>query len=169
VRALLEALLQPPWSPVALAQTPSEKRYVDLEGSPLTLGDVRIAMARLNHPQGVLAYRLERSGRSVVFATDCERGDPASDERLTRMARGVDVLIHDAQYTPEEYEQRYRGWGHSSWRHAVQAARAAGAGRLLLFHHNPGRSDEQIDAIVRRAREEFPRVEAAREGATLRL
>lgn len=169
VQEILEGLIGPPWSPLALRETAAKKRYVDLDGTPFDLGCVAVATARLRHPQGVTAYRLERGGRRIVFATDCERGAPEPDERLAGLAGEADVLVHDAQYTPEEYVRRYRGWGHSSWRHAVEAARACAAGRLVLFHHDPRRSDEQIDEIVRRAGEESPAVEAAREGGTLPL
>jgi ribonuclease BN (tRNA processing enzyme) len=120
--------------------------------------------AALHHPQGVTAYRMTNDGHTVVLATDYERGEPTSDETLRSFAAGVDVLIHDAQYTPDEYPSLYVGWGHSTRHHAVEAALETGARRLVLVSHDPHRSDEQIDAIVASARQEFPATEAAFEG-----
>lgn len=169
VRQALEGALRPPWTPVSIADSASNKRYVSLdEGETVTVGDLTVTHARLDHPQGVTAFRLDRCGNSVVFATDCERGLSGPDARFLSLARDADVLIHDAQYTPEEYG-RFRGWGHSTWAQAVEAADAAGAGRLILFHHDPERTDDEIDAIVGEAARRFPRVSAAREGERLSI
>jgi len=83
------------------------------------------------------------------------------------------VLIHDAQYTPEEYRGEdgpsRQGWGHSTFETAAQLARAAGVGRLLLFHHDPSHDDQAVAQIEARARWLFPASEAAKEGQTLEL
>jgi len=169
VRQVLEGAIRPPWAPVALADSASKKKFVSLDDDgPTVIGDLTITLARLDHPQGVTAFRLDRAGRSVVFATDCERGQSEFDARFRALSRETDVLIHDAQYTPEEYEH-YRGRGHSTWMQAVDAAVAAEARRLILFHHDPERTDEQIDAIVEEAARRFPGVTAAREGECLTL
>jgi phosphoribosyl 1,2-cyclic phosphodiesterase len=168
MQSSIEGFAPPPWFPLSIGGTPSSKRYVELDGASVQVGEVSVSTARLSHPQGITAYRLQRGDRAIVFATDMERGDPSCDAALSSLASGADVLIHDAQYTPEEYEQR-RGWGHSSWRHAVAAAREAGVERLILFHHDPSRTDEELDAIVAEAGKTFPRVEAVREGMRLDL
>lgn len=168
LRTLLEGMMATPNFPVNLKDTDATKRFVELGDDPVTVADLVIRFARLRHPQGVTAYRIDRGGRSIVLATDHERGDPAADRALRDLAAGAAVLIHDAQYTPEEYDE-HRGWGHSTWRHAVEAAREAGAGHLILYHHDPDRSDAELDNLVRMARTEFPAVEAAREGMTLSL
>ena len=115
-----------------------------------------------------IAFRLDHGSRSVVFATDNEIGSAESDARLHELARGADALVHDAQYTPEEYE-RFRGWGHSHWGQAIEAAEAAGVGRLVLFHHDPARSDDNLEAIVEKATARFPACEAAREGGYVEI
>jgi phosphoribosyl 1,2-cyclic phosphodiesterase len=167
VREALERFFGPPLFPISLGQTSAAKEFVDLDERPLELEGLRITHARLNHPQGVTAFRLHGEGRSVVFATDCERGEPSSDALFEQFARDAGVLIHDAQYTAEEYDGRYRGWGHSTWEQALEAAAAARAERLLLFHHAPERGDEELDAIVKVAKRLHPDVEAAREGMSL--
>ena len=88
--------------------------------------------------------------------------------RLTRacakLAAGADVLIYDAQYLPEEYQARKRGWGHSHWREAVNVAMESGAKELILYHHDPDHDDACIDKVVKEARNYYPRVRAAAEG-----
>jgi len=169
VRDLLEQAIRPPWLPVALSETPSLKRFEDLPRGALDVDGWSIRHVSLVHPQGVVAYRVEREGASIVFATDCEPPDGETDTRLREFAAGADLLIHDAQYTQEEYESQHRGWGHSSWRHAVATATAAQVGQLVLFHHDPDRSDDELDRIVARARGGFPGVIAAREGLTVEV
>jgi phosphoribosyl 1,2-cyclic phosphodiesterase len=168
VRAAVEGLFRPPWFPVSLDKTRAAKRFVKLDDIPLRVGGLTVSAARLNHPQGVTGYRLEGERGSLVLATDIEHGEPESDARLCSLAAGADVLVHDAQYTPEEYEQ-HRGWGHSTWRQAVETAGKAGVSRLVLFHHDPARSDAALQAIVDEARKTFPAVEAAREGMTFSI
>jgi ribonuclease BN (tRNA processing enzyme) len=141
---------------------------VDLQGGLFRLGPLEIDTARLHHPQGATAYRLAHHGRVVVFATDTEFGDPECDAALRRLAADADVLIHDAQYSPGEYEV-HRGQGHSTWQHAVAVARSSGAKKLVLFHHDPHRTDEQLELILAEARVGFPDVYAAREGDTIEI
>lgn len=168
VRSALEGALRPPWFPMSLGETASVKSYVNLGVDTLAVEELQVIPVLLHHPQGIAGYRLEHDGHSVVLATDTERGDPVADAALSALAHRADVLIHDAQYTPDEYAAKH-GWGHSTWEHAVAAARDAEVRRLLLFHHDPERSDDEVDALVEAAREEFPEVEGAREGMTLSL
>ena len=102
-------------------------------------------MAKLNHPDPVYGYRLDYAGASIVYATDTEHF-ACVDPHLARLAHGADVLIYDAQYTPEEYPGKV-GWGHSTWEAAIRLANAAGVRQLVLFHHDPRRSDEQVAAL----------------------
>jgi ribonuclease BN (tRNA processing enzyme) len=92
-----------------------------------------------------------------------------SDAALQLLAQGADVLIHDAQYRPDEYPRSYVGWGHSTRIHAAEAAVHAGVGRLVLVSHEPGRDDGEIDEIVAAARADFPPTEAAYEGMQIRF
>jgi phosphoribosyl 1,2-cyclic phosphodiesterase len=147
----------------------------------LTLGEVRpletfevgeatVRAAKLNHPGGVHAYRIEHGGRSVVYATDTEHYE-CLDPQLVALAEGADVLIYDAQYTPEEYRGEVGpskvGWGHSTYEVGAAVARRAGVGEL--FHHDPRRDDAGVERVEERARALFPRSVAAREGMTLAL
>jgi len=166
VREALEGALCPPWFPIALSDTPSAKTYQRLETESFTIGDVQVTPCALNHPQGVLGYRFDRAGKSIAFATDHEAGDPAIDAALLDWARGADVLVHDAQYTDDDYEA-HRGWGHSTWHRAVDTAIAAGVGRLVTISHAPTRTDDELDALTAIARKRFPNTEAGRAGMVI--
>ena len=117
----------------------------------------------LTHPGGALAYRIRGDAGDFVYATDHEFGNADVDRALLEFAHGAAALVVDAQFTPEEMP-RVKGWGHSSWQRAAEFARAADAGRLWLFHHKPGRSDDDLDRLVACAREIFPSTSAASEG-----
>ena len=134
-------------------------------GDALAVGAATVRMARLNHPDPVYGYRIDHAGRSVVYATDTEHY-ACVDPVLRSLAAGADVLIYDAQYTPEEYPAKV-GWGHSTWAAAVELARAAGVRSLVLFHHDPRRSDAGVAEIEARARAGFAGTIAAREGLVI--
>jgi phosphoribosyl 1,2-cyclic phosphodiesterase len=166
--ATLETQMSAPHFPVRLADVGATLGMKNLPADASTrLGEVTVTTAELDHPGGVTAYRLDYQGHSLVYATDVEHG-AALDPRLVKLARGADVLIYDAQYTPEEYPHK-RGWGHSTFAVGTEIALAAGVGELLLFHHDPTRSDVAVEAIEARARERFPATRAAREGMVIDL
>jgi phosphoribosyl 1,2-cyclic phosphodiesterase len=115
------------------------------------LGGLRIERIALNHPNGGFGFRFTEDGRSFVFLTDNELGfehpGGPSPAAFADFCRGATLLFHDAQYTDVEYEHT-RGWGHSTYRDAVGLALAAGVERLGFFHHDPDRTDAQLDKQV---------------------
>lgn len=125
-----------------------------------------------HHPQnGVLMFRVNYRGRSLVVATDTE-GYVGGDQRLIRFAQGADLLVHDAEYDEAEYSAQKlvrQGWGHSTWRMAVEVAQAAGVKRLALCHHNTNHDDAFLDEIERKAQALFPETFMAREGLAVPL
>ena len=141
-------------------------------GQTFAIGDARVTVARLNHPGGVYAYRVEHEGSVVVFATDTEHY-ACLDPVLHKLAKGADVLIYDAQYTPEEYAgsagRSKVGWGHSTFVAGAELATAADVGKLVLFHHDPQRTDAGVADIEARARALFVDSVAAREGMAIDL
>jgi phosphoribosyl 1,2-cyclic phosphodiesterase len=169
VQDVLEGQMVPPYFPVTLdelVRARIEFRTIEPGGS-FGIGPVRITTAELDHPGGNLGYRLEHDGRSLVYATDVEHTERPA-EALVELARGADLLLHDAMYTDPEYEQR-KGWGHSTWSGALATAEAARVKKLVLFHHDPDRDDRSLDGVLRKVQKRFPRTIAAREGQTLRL
>ena len=169
VQDVLEGQMAPPYFPVTLdelVRATIEFRSIE-PGETFGIGPVRLTSAELDHPGGSLGYRLEYGGRSLVYATDVEHTDRPA-EALVELARGADLLLHDAMYTDSEYEQR-KGWGHSTWSGALATAEAAQVKKLCLFHHDPDRDDRSLEAVVKKVQKQFPRTVAAREGLTLRL
>jgi phosphoribosyl 1,2-cyclic phosphodiesterase len=159
-----------PYFPVELAEMKARRDFYDLEPGTVPFGDhVRITASWLNHPQGCLGFRIDANNGSVVYATDNEPGDPQFDKNVRALAAGADLLIYDAQYLPEEYAARRRGWGHSHWREAVNIVMESGAKQLILFHHDPDHDDACIDQVVKDARDYFPHVQAASEGLEIKL
>jgi ribonuclease BN (tRNA processing enzyme) len=133
--------------------------FHDVPQEPWELEGVRIEARMVSHPGPTLGYRLSRDGTAVAYIPDHE---PVLGVELAELepewisghalAEDVDVLFHDCQFSESEYPSRV-GWGHSSVGHAVDFARRARAGRLVLFHHDPDRSDGGIDQLVERAGE----------------
>lgn len=156
-----------PAFPVPLSSLPSRLIFHPVvPDAPLWIGAMRIWPRPLNHPNGVFAYRIEAGDASIVYATDTEHYPDRIDDDLVDLARGADMLIYDAQYTPDRYADRV-GWGHSTWLEGVRVARAAGVGRLVLFHHDPGSDDADVAAIEGEAAAALPGTIAAREGMIL--
>jgi phosphoribosyl 1,2-cyclic phosphodiesterase len=159
-------LFKAPFFPVDYADLGGQITTRELRANDkFTIGDITITMAKLNHPDPVYGYRLEHGGHSIVYATDTEHF-ACVDPTLKKLAAGADILVYDSQYTPEEYPTKV-GWGHSTWSAAVELARAAGVKQLVLFHHDPRRSDAQVAELEGRARAAFAGTIAAREGLTL--
>jgi phosphoribosyl 1,2-cyclic phosphodiesterase len=171
LRDKLSRQMTEPHFPVQLDDLSAELTYREVRpGQTFEIGDVRVRVARLNHPGGVYAYRLEHEGRSVVYATDTEHY-ACIDPMLLALARGADMVVYDAQYTPEEYRGEKGGskvgWGHSTYVAGAELAKAAGIGQLVLFHHDPQRTDEGVAGIEQAAQALFADSVAAREGMVL--
>lgn len=168
----------PPLFPIQLSDVPCALWFHDVLEGDWALGPARISARPVIHPGPTLGYRIEKAGRTLGYLPDHEpflgsEDGGGSSEWLSgyEVAAGVDVLLHDAQFTPEEYSSRV-GWGHSSVDHAVRYARAAGASRLVLFHHDPLRSDDDVTALAERAAELWGghgAPEPAQEGMELRV
>lgn len=170
---VLARQMSAPGFPVRFDELPSSVETRALKsGDRVELGDVRVIAAKLNHPGGVLAYRVDYAGASVVYATDTEHY-ACVDPALRALADRADVLIYDAQYTPEEYRGEAGpskvGWGHSTFEEGARLARVADVKQLVLFHHDPKRGDEAVAKLEERARERFARSVAAREGMQIEL
>jgi phosphoribosyl 1,2-cyclic phosphodiesterase len=146
--------------PVDLGNMMAHLDFVELEG-PIELGSAKITHFYLNHPGLAVGFRIESEGKTVVYITDHEpycrlSGDNDHnrklDSKVDEFARGADLYIREAQYTEEEYAEK-RGWGHSTWKDAVDSAHAAQAKRLVLFHHDPLHDDDFLDRVVASCRD----------------
>ncbi|HXY95008.1 MAG TPA: MBL fold metallo-hydrolase [Acidimicrobiia bacterium] len=182
----LEGQMQYTYFPVQLLDFGATIEYHDLVEGQFEVDDVTVTTRYLHHPALTIGYRIEGDGATLVYSTDHEPSTapepgPEGLEGLNReeahhvaFLRDADLVIHDAQYLAEEYPAKV-GWGHSPVEYAVDVACAADAQRLALFHHDPTRTDDAVDALVDRARaraREFGftgEVFAAAEGATVTL
>ncbi len=170
LRKVLEAQLASPYFPVDLTKLTAHREFEEISGGDrFEVNGTRVTTRWLNHPQGCLGYRLDTPGGSIVYATDNEPGVPEFDENLRQLAAGADVLICDAQCSPEQLASTRKGWGHSSWLECVKLARQVKAQNLFLFHHDPDSSDKIVDGFLSAARQEFGPTWAAMEGMTISL
>ena len=169
VQEILEDQMSYPFFPVDMNAMQAHRHFDRLEQDWVNCRGVMIKVIPLNHPQGCLGYRLECGGHVLVYATDNEPGSPEHDRNVRKLAEGADVFIYDAQYTPFEYAGPKKGWGHSTWREAVNIAQEAQVKQLVLFHHDPDHSDAFIDTIVSETRKFFPNSIAAWEGMKIDL
>jgi phosphoribosyl 1,2-cyclic phosphodiesterase len=189
-----------PWFPVSGVELAARIHVHELQEEVFAVGPFTVTSQRVNHPVLTFGYRVAAEGKTIVYTGDHEPcfdlatlyiqdASPSSktlhltqaqvraladgcNARTASLAAGADILVTDAQYTPGEYENR-RGWGHSSFRQALALAASGRVRTLVLFHHDPSRTDDEIDAIEREARETARResfggeVIAAREGTSL--
>ena len=170
LKQVFEAQMALPYFPVDLSAMSAKRTFKEVAGGEtFQIRDTKITARWLNHPQGSLGYRIETSVGTIVYATDNEPGDPEMDKSLQELAAGADILINDAQYTPEQLASTRRGWGHSSWLEGVRLAREAGVKTLVLFHHDPDSTDRMVDNLLRQARDQFESVFAASEGMVMSL
>jgi len=172
LEAVIGAQMSYRYFPVRHTELQADIEYVDLKEGKYDLGDgVQLTARYLNHPSLTLGYRIQYEDKVLCTAWDTEPfcnpfstdpADPAYDEMLAedgkRIAReenrrieeffnAADLLIHDGQYTRREYEAGKTGWGHSPIEHAIETARRAHVKRLAICHHDPARTDAQLDEL----------------------
>lgn len=169
-RAALGAQMAYPSFPVDLNEVASTLVFhYHPPGTTFWLGDVRVRTCALEHPGGAMALRLEYGGHVFVHASDVEHTGEAPDPELVELARDADVLSYDATWSSPEEHRRFHGWGHSTWQHGLEIARAAGAETFIAFHHAPQHGDEEMDAVAANMERAKPGSLVAYEGMTLEL
>ncbi|MFQ5601918.1 MAG: MBL fold metallo-hydrolase [bacterium] len=186
---ILKATMAPQYSPIELDELNSKMNIQNLTENHILIlndksenpqiyaqnhlpgfskNDVAVKLMRsYAHPKiGVFVIKIEVNNKRLVYATDTE-GYVGNDARLIEFARDADLLIHDAQYAPEEYMDANlpkQGFGHSTYEMAARVARTANVKNLVLFHHDPSHDDEKIADMENKTREFFPNTTAGREG-----
>lgn len=152
LRSRISRYLSPPLFPVRVRDLPNVT-FHDVTPSTFHIGDLEVRADLITHPGSTLGYRITEDGKSVAYLSDHEPAlgsgtIPSKAEWISGydLAVGSDVLIHDAQYTEEEYARRV-GWGHTSISQLADFARMAEARRLITFHHDPAHSDSKLDEL----------------------
>ena len=146
--------LSPPLFPIQLSSIPAQIHFHDVPDDPWRIGSATILADAVFHPGPTVGYRIQENGAALAYIPDHEPalgGDlqTASPDWVSgsRLAGGADVLLHDGQYTEDEYDARI-GWGHSSVADTVRFAELTRPRRLVLFHHDPERSDRKLEALL---------------------
>jgi phosphoribosyl 1,2-cyclic phosphodiesterase len=162
-----------PLFPIGLDVLPGTVRFHDIDDSEFPIGDVQVTSRLIPHVGPTCGYRITWNGLTVAYLSDHQQpsdGSFAATPGALELCRGADLLIHDAQYTPQEFANR-SDWGHCMVDYAVWLAVTSGVRRLALFHHDPGHDDDLIDVLAETAaacaRRDGVDVVAAREGLTL--
>lgn len=158
---ILRHQMHPVVFPVPLDDLAAQLGVSHIESEVIEIAGFTVSSMQVRHPGKTLGYRLapETGGPTVAYIPDNELGPGGNYEvgsswraAFVRFLQGVDVLIHDAMFTPSEIGQ-HRGWGHSSWDETLEIASEAGVGQLVLFHHRPEHDDVAMDTILAQARE----------------
>jgi len=163
-----ETQMQQDYFPVALDKMGAAVIFWQPETPSFTAASgVQVTATEHNHPGRAYGYRITEGDTTLVYCSDVEYVD-GIDPNVVLLARDADLLIHDAQYTPEELLQK-KGWGHSSWEQAVEVAELAGVRRLALFHHDPEHDDAFLLRLEQECRQRFPDSFFAREGMEISI
>jgi CheY-like chemotaxis protein len=168
LREVLSGQMEFTYFPIEIGQLPAAITFRELGEGTHEIGGVRIVAQYLHHPAMTLGYRIEADGAAVVYLCDHEpfsetfwHDNPApghvesivhdGDRRHALFMAGAGLVIHDGQYTPEEYPSK-KNWGHSTYEYAVGLAAAAGVRQLVLTHHDPIHDDAFVEEVEKRAR-----------------
>lgn len=174
LEAVFNDFMRPPYFPIHYSELRGDIRFHDVTDHDFEIGSAKVKVRPVPHCGPTVGYRVDWEGASVAYISDHQAPlglDTVADQVL-ELCDGVDLLIHDAQYTPEEFEQKAH-WGHCTMDYAVLVARESGARRLCLFHHDPAHGDDLLDRLhdELRARSDGGPSEiiSAREGLELQL
>jgi phosphoribosyl 1,2-cyclic phosphodiesterase len=144
-----DQLMRPPFFPVRVSELPATIALTTLAEGEYEIAGAKVTALYVPHTDTTFGYRIERDGWSVAYVSDHQQPDDAStvEDAVLELCSGVDVLIHDAQFTPAEYECK-KTWGHCTIDFAVRVASVAGAKKLVLFHHDPSHDDDMLDELA---------------------
>ena len=163
LKEIFSRLMHSEYFPVELDEMGAQFEFPSLGDKEILYGANVLATPQHHKiPGGSYGLRIEDESRILVICTDIEHPDKL-DESIVELARDADVLIHDGQYTEEEYK-KYKGWGHSTWKQAVEVAIRAKAKKLVITHHDPDHDDDFLDSLEKECKKEFANSLFAREG-----
>jgi phosphoribosyl 1,2-cyclic phosphodiesterase len=170
--ALFE-MIKPPMFPVDISGLPCTLAVHTVGDEEFNVGAFAVTARFIPHIGPTLGYRIEYAGHSVAYLPDHQQpvdGGFDINDAVAELVEGVDVLIHDSQYTTDEFRHRST-WGHCTGEYALHIARTFGVGTLVMFHHDPSRTDDDLESNLPlwAGVEGAPQVVLAREGSTLTL
>ena len=150
---VFDGFMRPPYFPVKFTELRGDIRFHSVISDELIIGAAKVMVRPVPHVGPTVGYRVEWGGSSVAYISDHQAPLDLRQvaDGVLELCDGVDLLIHDAQYTPAEFAERAH-WGHCTIDYAVRVAQAAGAHRLALFHHDPAHDDDRMDRMLEGAR-----------------
>tara|TARA_B100001750_G_C15419467_1_gene552146 strand:+ start:118 stop:972 length:855 start_codon:yes stop_codon:yes gene_type:complete len=164
IESIFKSFLNPNFWPVDRAMLSANINFKHYSSGSFDISDnIKTIISPHGHPGGANSIRVEIDRFSVCYITDCEHPQAHLNQNVVDVCRNADILIHDAQYTPEQMPN-HKGWGHSSWKNCVEVAKNAKVKQLVLFHHNPEHGNAILEAIEQDAQNEFHNTVAAKEG-----
>jgi len=153
VKQTLNDLFKPPYLPEVPAEAILRAEFCGISGEVFKIDDIEVRPLVVNHHGLTFGYRFNfPNGKSVAYVPDCEPKGEAEFQKMTAWLQNCDVLIHDAQYTPQEYETK-KNWGHSSYSYPLELALSSGVSSVYLFHHDPFRTDKAARELLNDAKE----------------
>ena len=169
-----DGFMRPPYFPIRFRDLRGEYRFHDVGTCRLKIGRADVLVRQVPHTGPTLGYRVTWDGATVTYISDLQApvGLDTIPDAVMELASGADLLIHDAQYTRAEFEEKAH-WGHCTVDYAVRVAREASVGTLVLFHHDPAHDDDFLDELLLQARRDAgrggPEIISAYEGLELSL
>jgi phosphoribosyl 1,2-cyclic phosphodiesterase len=163
LKKYLARQMEAPFFPVPFGVMRAEFDFTSGDPEVNTIGPAEIVPVRLNHPNGGYGFKIAEEGETFVFLPDNEldfaHRDGISREKYVDFCRGANLLMHDAQYTDEEYGSKV-GWGHTQVSSAAELSIRAGVERLGLFHHDPDHTDEDLDRLIASCQERIAQADS---------
>jgi phosphoribosyl 1,2-cyclic phosphodiesterase len=170
IEAALGQLMSAPLFPVPLDAFSNQAEYCDFRpGDTLSFGpDIRVKTGMLDHPNHACGYRVEYGGKAPCYISDTAHVSGETNQTIVDLIRDADVVIYDSMFTEPEFAERPH-WGHSTWNEGARLVKLAGAKKLVLYHHDPIRTDAELDELGKCAAAVLPGAQVAMEGETIRL
>lgn len=161
-KEILEGQMSRPYFPVPMSAARARCEYGHVSREGCRVGSLKLHPVHLHHPGDATGYRIDSPAGSLIYISDHEHGVARIDDAIVEQAAGADLAIYDSHFTPDEYPH-FRHWGHSTWLEATRLANRAKVNQLVLFHHKPSRTDEELSVILEEAQREFAGTLLARE------
>ena len=163
INELQSKLLDTALWPVSTDMLNAKINFINLPGSHIQItNDIKIEYTNHPHPNGATSYKITFNKFSILYTTDCEHSNNHVNENVANIAKGTNILIHDAHFTKEDL-LNHRGWGHSSWQDAVNLAQISGVDKLILYHFSPKYCDDTVSNIEINAQKQFKNTVAAKQ------
>ena len=173
IKTLSEALMNKSFWPVDKDMYKAKINFIEMPKSSNELALAKVNKTNIYysihpHPNGTNSFRVETHNKKIVYITDCEHPEGKLNENVVKIADEADILIHDSHYTIRDLKT-YKGWGHSSWKQAVDVAIVSKSKRLILFHYAPSYDDSQVEANEKNAQKQFLNTTASYQGLSITL